>query len=622
MFKKIILKYILLLLFWIFLFDLNRLIFSLFYFSKFKNVLFSEWLQAFLYSMRLDLAMGAALSVLPILILSFYYYFPKKSLRYIFYTFLYIQIAFVILINSGEILTYEEWNHKLTSRVFKHLSNPDEVFRTASWFTTILFFLIGNIQFIFSYQVLKKMNFIFLVKEDKKHVLVKMLTSFFGFIVLGSTSFLLLRGGVQQIPLNINSAIYSNVPILNDLSVNPPYNFCKSYLIYNKTNLDHLIPKMDSTKANLIVEQLYDYPDSNAIQLLNKPKPNVVLVIFEGWAAEAIDCLGKTKGATPNFNKLAKQGYLFENIYASSGTSEIGNATIFSGLPAIPEVSITMQPDKSRKLSTINQDLQKNGYESGYLFGGDLKYGNIGGFLMDHNFQNIVDESNLPSMDRGKLNYYDEDVYQFLIKEINKRKKPFFQCVFTGSSHAPYDYPSKTPKKFSGEESDYMNSIIYADWCLGNFIKEVKKQSWFSNTIFVFISDHGHTTPSAPTPHESPFFRIPLLFWGPALNSKYSGKRNPILGAQCDFAYTFLRQLNIKSNAYPWSKNLLSISCPEFALHSINKGFGWAKPTGNFTYHLQDKIYIQQTFSNEIFNDEKMKGNAMLNSIYNYYKNL
>ena len=622
MLKKIIYKYLLFLFFWILLFDLHRIIFSIFHLQKLKTVHFSEWFMAFLHSIRLDLAMAGALSILPILILCFLINYNNKFLKILFYIILYIELTFVILINSGEIQTYEEWNHKLTSRVFKHLSNPDEVFRTASWTSTILFFIIGNIEFIFSYFILKKMNLIFSNPYEKKNHFIRIITSLFGFVVLGISSFLLLRGGIQQIPLNINSAIYSNKPVLNDLAVNTPYNFAKSYLIYNKTNLDDFIPKMDAASANRITKKLYNYTDNTSIQLLNNKRPNIVLVIFEGWSSEAIDCLGQTKGATPNFNNLAKEGYLFDNIYAASGTSEIGNATVFSGFPALPEVAITMQREKRRNLRTINQDLQKVGYESGYLFGGDLKYGNIGGFLMDHNFENIIDENNLPSKKRGKLNYYDEDVYDFLLDEIKNRKKPFFQCVFTGSSHAPYDHPPKTPKKFKDIESDYMNSIIYADWCLGNFIKKAKKKSWFSNTLFVFISDHGHTTPSAQTPHESPFFKIPLLFWGPVIKNQFQGKRNSILGAQADFPVTLLSQLDIKSKDYPWSKNLLSYKCPQFAIHTINKGFGWATPKGNFTYQLQEKLYIQQTFTKKDLKQEERNAKAMLNSIYNYYKKM
>ena len=106
------------------------------------------------------------------------------------------------------------------------------------------------------------------------------------------------------------------------------------------------------------------------------------------------------------------------------------------------------------------------------------------------------------------------------------------------------------------------------------------------------------------------------------LKSDFKGKRNSILGAQSDFSYTLLQQLGIRSKAYPWSKNLLNQNCPQFAIHTINKGLGWATPKGNFTYQLQEKLYIQQTFQKQHFKQEENNAKAMLNSIYNYYKKL
>ena len=51
----------------------------------------------------------------------------------VFIGVLLFEALIVIFIHSGEINAYPEWNHKLTSRVFTHLSNPDEVFRTADY---------------------------------------------------------------------------------------------------------------------------------------------------------------------------------------------------------------------------------------------------------------------------------------------------------------------------------------------------------------------------------------------------------------------------------------------------------------------------------------------------------
>lgn len=157
--------------------------------------------------------------------------------------------------------------------------------------------------------------------------------------------------------------------------------------------------------------------------------------------------LSGIEGATPNFDKLTKQGLLFTNIYATGGTSEIGNSTVFSGYPALPEIFISMQPDKHRKIPSFNQDLKKWGYNSNYLFSGDLKYGNIGGYFTDHGFDVVEDENDFPkNLNRGKLNYYDEDLFKILIKKMDLTKRPFMHCAFTGSTHSPYDFPNRGTK--------------------------------------------------------------------------------------------------------------------------------------------------------------------------------
>jgi hypothetical protein len=84
-----------------------------------------------------------------------------------------------------------------------------------------------------------------------KHWAIRSLAFLGSFILFGGTSFVLLRGGFQQIPLNINTAIYSKNPLNNDLSINSTYNFAKSYLLYNRTDMDVFMPKMDTVYKNL-----------------------------------------------------------------------------------------------------------------------------------------------------------------------------------------------------------------------------------------------------------------------------------------------------------------------------------------------------------------------------------
>jgi phosphoglycerol transferase MdoB-like AlkP superfamily enzyme len=216
------------------------------------------------------------------------------------------------------------------------------------------------------------------------------------------------------------------------------------------------------------------------------------------------------------------------------------------------------------------------------------------------------------------LNYYDEDLYRFFLKEINQTKQPFLQCVFTGSSHAPYDHPKTGKQKFDGVESDYMNSLVYSDKALGTFINKVKKLSCYKNTLFVFVADHGHGTPFNESPHVGAFFRIPLLFWGEMIKPEYKNKKINTLGSQCDIAATLLYQLRIDSKNYPWSKDLMNPNVPEFALHTINKGYGWVTNKGNMTFQMQSNIYVEDLFDLQkpITNDVTTSTGVSINAVF------
>lgn len=608
--------------FWIFIFDIQRVIFSLHNLDKVRSMSPGQWLLSFFYSIRLDLATAAYLSIIPLIFFLVYYFRPSKWGKYFFLGSVLIEVLFVALIHAGEVNAYPEWNHKLTSRVFMHLSNPDEVVRTADWGMTFWFALYVLAEVILAWILLK---YFYRSEPSKKSSpwFVSLPTGIFLYGFFGSFFFLVARGGWQPIPINIDSAYYTNNHVANDLSVNSLYYFGNSFLLYNRAEIDQYMPKIGKDEAKKLVDSLYQYPRKHDVFVLKEKHPNLVFIILESWAAEAIGSLSETKGATPNFDALAKEGILFTNMYAASSTSEIGNSSIFSGNPAIPEISISLQPEKHRKIPSLNQDLADWGYRSHYIFSGDLKYGNIGGYFMDHGFHDVKDENDFPkNLSRGKLNYYDEDLYTILLERIRKSKDPFLHCAFTGSTHPPYDHPKHGNQNWTGNEADFMNSIIYADSCLGTFMRKCKKEAWYDNTLFVIVADHGHATPSAPVPYANDFFRIPFLLVGNVLKDEFKGKRIDKLGSQSDIAATLLYQMGGNPERYIWSKDLLNPNVPEFALHTIIRGYGWLTPKGSMTYQMEQKQFIHNTFKPEEFDHELKLGHAFLKTIYEYYKAL
>ncbi len=612
---------LLLVLFWILCFDFHRLAFSLHHFEKLSDVPFGEWLMTFIYSFRVDLAAAAALSAVPFVFRTLAHYFSWKGFNFLYKSFFFILMGAVVAVQAGEIVAYSEWNHKLNSRVFMHLSNPDEVVRTANYSMMFWFALYALLEIAFMqwlYRLLFKKRELHQPKKKLEYLAI------LPTLALGlGMQFIGLRGGFQQIPLNIAAAMYLDHNVSNDIAVNSNYFFAKEFLTYLTSNIDSYMPKLNRKLADEKVKELYNYPKEHDQIFLSERRPNVVFIVLEGWSAEAIGSLSKTKGATPNFDKLSKSGVLFTKTYATATTSEIGNSSIFSGNPAVPEVSISMHPDKYRKIHCLNEDLESWGYHSSYIFSGDLKYGNIGGYFTDHGFDVIKDEGDFPSnLPRGKLNFYDRDLYGFLLDEINQHGEPFLQCAFTGSTHAPYDQPKGKGKHFTGQQADYMNSLVYADNCLGEFIKKCKKYPWYKNTLFVFVADHGHPTPDVDNPGFGVFYHIPLLFYGEPIKKEFRGKRMKTIGSQSDIAATLLYQMNGDISRYPWSKDLMNPKVPQFAFHSIIGGYGWVTPKGNLTYYMESKQVADNTYNEGDFARELKRCQYFLVSLYNNYKEL
>ena len=113
-FKSLFIQLIKLVVFWMLLFDFQRIMFSIHNWDKFNGVSFGDWLLTFFYSIRLDLATAGFLSVLPLVFLMLYFLYPTKVLKRFFIGVLLFEALIVIFIHYGEINAYPEWNHKLT----------------------------------------------------------------------------------------------------------------------------------------------------------------------------------------------------------------------------------------------------------------------------------------------------------------------------------------------------------------------------------------------------------------------------------------------------------------------------------------------------------------------------
>jgi phosphoglycerol transferase MdoB-like AlkP superfamily enzyme len=604
--------------FWLLLFSFTRLLYLLFNTSYLKGIDITSILASFWHALPLDISTACYLMAIPFLLIFIQSIFPSKGFDYVFkgYTFTFILIF--CLITTAEIAVFPEWQTKLHYKALLYLLHPDEIFRTAKTWQLIVMSMLIIIQVTAAFWVYNRFFFKKFKREDRR-----IFVSICFFVFMPGFLFLGMRGGAQQIPINQSRSYFSKHNILNLASVNSGWNLLHS--VEQNLNLitENPFKYYDQTEALKTIKNLYSVKKDSTVKILKTDRPNIVVFILEGWSADLIESQGGEKGITPFFHDLEKEGVLFTHIYSSGTRSQQGMSAIFGGFPCHPIATITEQPEKCNKLPALPRIMNANGYYTSYFFGGDLTYGNIIGYLLLNGFDKIVDEKDFPSsLPRGKLGIHDENTLPYFMSELNKQKQPFFSNIFTVSTHSPYDMNMLEVHKWPEFEKDYVNAAYYSDNCFRKFFIDARKQSWYKNTLFVFISDHGHSTYRNWDPYSSDYNKIVFMMCGDVINDKCKGLKVDKIGSQVDFASTLLNQLNIKDTSFFWSKNLLNAYCPEFAYYSFEEGLGWVRPGARYIFDARwNKDNLLEIDSTSSISREQMiiEGKSYLQCVFQQY---
>ena len=304
-------------------------------------------------------------------------------------------------------------------------------------------------------------------------------------------------------------------------------------------------------RPGMLVEEMHRVPKDSTISITKNKRPNIVFVMLESWPADVIGPLGGDPGITPNFNKIAKDGYLFTNFYASGNRSQQGNASVYAGLPALPLTTLSDHPEKYAAVPSLVKDLNEQGYFTSFYFGGQLIYGNLKSFLVYNEFELIVEGDGFDSdLSRGKLGVHDAFVFQRYANDLQQMTQPFFSTVFTLSSHSPYDYPGDRPIDWIKVEQKFVNSVHYTDKALGDFFNEMIQSQLWENTLFLVFSDHSHLSYKGYPLNSFEYHQIPLLITGGALREEFRGEIMNRIFSNHDLPATILAQLGISADDY------------------------------------------------------------------------
>jgi phosphoglycerol transferase MdoB-like AlkP superfamily enzyme len=404
--------------------------------------------------------------------------------------------------------------------------------------------------------------------------------------------FIPIRGGFSVATMNAGQVYFHKTNnFANHAGINVLWNFLSS--LQSDVNLQYPEDYFDRSLTEAYFKSLYPQNDSTTSVLTTK-RPNIILVIVEGFTANVIEPLGGRKGITPNFNRLSQEGILFTNFYASGDRTDKGLVSILSAFPAQTQRSIIKFPDKTQKLPYLSRKLEGLGYQTSFVYGGDADFANYRSFLTYGGFRHITSVDDFDSdYNTSKWGVHDQYLFEQAEKELDTTSldKPFFKAMLTLSSHEPFDVPLK---QIPGEDdpSLFLNSCYYTDKCIGDFIAYCKQQPWWNNTLIVITADHGHRLPDKIDSRIREKFHTPMLWLGGAI------KKDTIVtryGGQTDIANTLLGQLDKPSADFIFSKDMFGNNTKDFAMYIFIDGYGYVDPGHYIVYDNPGKLYLHQT---------------------------
>lgn len=327
------------------------------------------------------------------------------------------------------------------------------------------------------------------------------------------------------------------------------------------------------------------------------PIKNVVVILMESFAGHSVGAFGRPGNITPYFDKLAKEGLLFDRFFSNGTHTHQGMFATMACFPNLPGFEYLMQtPEGSHKLSGLPQLLSARDYDDVYVYNGDFAWDNQSGFFSNQGMTNFIGRNDFvnPVFSDSTWGVSDQDMFDRGLEELKARdgkdKKPFYALLQTLSNHTPYALPTPLPVERvtdRGSLNEHMTAMRYSDWALGQFFEKARKEPYFNETLFVVVGDHGFGNEQQITEMDLGRFNVPMLLIGPGVQEKF-GQLDHTVGTQVDIVPTIMGRIGGDVIHQCWGRDLLNL--PEG-----DKGFGVIKPSGSdqtVAYLTADRVLV------------------------------
>lgn len=585
------------------IFVVQKPIFMLVYLQNYQGT-FSDWGNVILHGLPLDLSLSGYLTVVPLILMIVSLFISGDSIKKAMNIYFGIISVTLSLVFVSDLALYGYWGFRLDSTpLFYLLSSPADAMASVSevevavgvlviLLTAMLIF--GCLYFTIGRSLLHHLP---AVNNTALHVGI--------LLVFGALLFIPIRGGFTVSTMNTGKAYFSTDMKLNHAAVNPLFSFMES--LSRQSDFSSQYRFLNPTEADNIFAAMKNVADAPSETLLTTDRPNMMIVILEGFSAYLMPTLGGENIAV-GLDSIAREGVLFTNFYADSFRTDRGLVSILSGYPSQPSTSLMKYPRKTQHLPSICKSLVAVGYTGEYFYGGDADFTNMRSYLMASGFSKIVADTDFPMEERmSKWGVHDHLLLRRVLDEVkeDKTESRKFRVVQTSSSHEPFEVP------FRRLSDNRANAFAYTDSCVTDFINQLRRMPQWDNTLMILVPDHQGGYPQGVNNLSPERYHIPLVLTGGAVSKSM---QVDVFGSQHDIAATLLAQLGLPADQFLFSKDLFNLQTLHFAYFSFPDAFGMIAEGGVAVYDCKSgKIVSKEGCAGDTL---LHRGKAYLQKIY------
>lgn len=275
---------------------------------------------------------------------------------------------------------------------------------------------------------------------------------------------------------------------------------------------------------------------------IGRDLPNILFLVLDTVRAQSLSLYGRTRPTTPNLERLARKGVVFDQALSTTSWTLPSHGSMFTGrLPY--EMSGSWRNPLDDRFPTLAEMLGASGYRTGG-FVGNLLYCTRE-FGLSRGFQHYADIAMKPgqiidSSGAGReitnnafvrgLSGYHELLNRKNAPTVNEEflswrsgldRRPYFAFINYYDAHEPYFPPSPFSEAFQVGERDieltydpnwgprgmarwklthaeaqselaaYEACIAYLDDQIGRLLDIIAREGEADNTLVVITSDHG-----------------------------------------------------------------------------------------------------------------------------------